>query len=133
MPRRMPRFDRELYSQAQSAIAIVRAVEVSRPSGGVSIRKEWSAVRLEALYELAYLRVFAAWEMCLEAVFYRSLCGFASAAGKETLVSGRYYSTLAAAESAVLGNRSYVLWHNPQHVIDRCQKFIRSGVPGCPS
>jgi hypothetical protein len=102
-------------------------------SGTDAIRKAWSTVRLEALYELAYLRVFAAWEMCLEALFYRSLCGYASAAGQEVLVAGRYYPSVAAAESAVLGTRSYVLWHNPQHVIDRCQTFFRSGVPGCPS
>ena len=79
----MPRFDRALHNQAQSAIAIVRAGEIAHVSGGAAIRKEWSVVKLEALYELAYLRVFAAWEMCLEAVFYRSLCGYASAAGQE--------------------------------------------------
>src|SRR5260370_42213333 len=105
MPRRMPRFDRALHNQAQSAIAIVRAGEIAHVSGGAAIRKEWSVVKLEALYELAYLRVFAAWEMCLEAVFYRSLCGYASAAGQETLVSASYYPNLAAAASALLGGQ----------------------------
>jgi hypothetical protein len=133
MPRRMPRFDKLLANHAQLAIAIVKAGEMAHVCGTAVIRKEWSTARLEALYELAFLRVFAAWEMCLEAVFYRSLCGFASTAGQETLISGRYYPTLAAAESAVLGGRSYVLWHNPQHVIDRCRRFFRSGAPGCPS
>src|SRR5690349_6946789 len=72
--------------------------------------------------------------MCLEAVFYRSLCGYASVLGQETLVTGGYYPTLAAAEAAVLKpGYSYTLWHNPQHVIDRCRKFIKSGSPGCPS
>lgn len=133
MPRCMPRFDRSLSDQAQLAIGIVRAGEIAHVSGGTTIRKEWSVNRLEALYELAYLRVFATWEMCIEAVFYRSLCGYASAAGQETLVSGRYFSSIAAAEAAVLAGRSYVLWHNPQHVIDRCRTFIKSGAPGCPS
>lgn len=88
---------------------------------------------LEALYELAYLRSFAAWEMCLEAVFYRSLCGYASAAGQETLVRGPYYSTLSSAEAAILRpGHTYALWHNPHHVIARCHGFIRSGA-GCPS
>jgi hypothetical protein len=131
MPRRMPRFDHVLSGQAQSAISIVRAGEIAHTSGGPSIRKEWSVAKLEALYELAYLRVFAAWEMCLEAVFYRSLCGYASSAGQETLVAGSYYRTLAAAEAAVLGGKAYRLWHNPQHVIDRCKSFIKSGA-GCP-
>ena len=70
----------------------------------------------------------------LEAIFYRSLCGYASTAGQETLLTGAYYSTLAQAEAAVLGSRrTYVLWHNPTAVIGRCRNFIRSGVPGCPS
>jgi hypothetical protein len=128
----MPRFDLELANDARAAIAIVRAGEITRVSGGPSISKEWSATRIEALYELAYLRVFAAWEMYLEAIFYRSLCGYASAHGQETLVSGGHYPSLAAAETAVLGRNSYLLWQNPHTVIQRCQSFIRSG-PGCPS
>jgi hypothetical protein len=74
--------------------------------------------------------VFAAWEIYLEAIFYRSLCGYASAAGQEQLVTGSYYSNLAAAEAAVLRNNAYVLWHNPQKVIDRCRSHIRSGTGG---
>jgi len=128
----MPRFDHVLSGHAQSAVSIVRAGEIAHASGGPPIRKEWSVSKLEALNELAYLRVFSAWEVCLEAVFYRSLCGYVSAAGQETLVSGSYFPTLAAAESAVLGGRAYRLWHNPQTIIDRCQAFIRRG-PGCPA
>ena len=128
----MPRFDRVLSDQAQSALGIVRAGEIARVSGSPTVRKEWGLIRLEALYELAYLRVFAAWEMCVEAVFFRSLCGYASAAGPEKLVRGSYYPNLAAAEAAVLGGQSYKLWYNPQKVIDRCKRFIASGLPGCP-
>ncbi len=128
----MPRFDLVLSAQAQLAIGIARAGEISRLSGVTTIRKEWTAIRLEALYELAYLRVFAAWEMCLEAIFYRSLCGYASAAGQEQLIRGAYFSNLAAAQAAVLGGFTYLLWHNPQKVIDRCHGYIRFG-PGYPS
>jgi hypothetical protein len=39
---------------------------------------------------------------------------------------------LAAAETAVLGKQTYKLWHNPDHVIDRCKLFIKSGA-GFPS
>ena len=131
MPRRLPRFDRALSSQAQLAIGIVRAGEIAHVCGDLAVRKEWSVLRLEALYELAFLRVFAAWEVCLESVFYRSLCGYASASGQETLVGGSYFPNLAAAERAVLGGRSYVLWHNPHKVIKRCRVYIRSG-SGCP-
>jgi hypothetical protein len=127
MPRRMPRFDNLLSMQAQSAVAIVKAGEIAHASGGPSIRKEWTVIRLEALYELAYLRVFAAWETCLESIFLRSLCGYASKAGQETLVTGSYFPTLSAAEAAVLSGQSYSLWHSPQKVIGRCQRFIRAG------
>jgi hypothetical protein len=131
MPRRMPRFDLELQAQSQLAIAIVRAGEIARASGERNVRDEWSAVRIEALYELAYLRVFSAWETFLESVFYRSLCGYASSAGQETLVAGAYYASIAAAEAAVLGGQAYTLWHDPNKVIRRCQRFIRTGAPGC--
>jgi len=67
----------------------------------------------------------------MEAVFFRSLCGYASTVGQEQLISGVYYPTLAAAELAVLGGQHYVLWQNPQKIIDRCKKFIKSGA-GCP-
>ena len=129
----MPRLDRELSRKVQAALAIVRAGELARVYGPVRVRTEWSVSRLEALYELAYLRAFAAWEICLEAIFYRSLCGFASGAGQETLITGGYYPSVAAAEAAVLGNSNYLLWHNPQRVIDRCKRYIQSGAPGCPA
>jgi hypothetical protein len=132
MPRRMPRFDRQLLAQAQTAVAIARAGETAHLSGTALVRAAWSTPKLEALYELAFLRVFAGWEACLEAVFYRSLCGYASSAGQETLLSGAYYPSVAAAEAAVLGTRSFVLWHNPNAVVARCQQFIRSG-RGYPS
>ena len=133
MPRRMPRLDRELSRRAQAALSIVRAGELARAYGPERVRTEWSVSRLESLYELAYLRAFSAWEICLEAIFYRSLCGFASGAGQETLVVGGYYPSVAAAEAAVMGNRDYLLWHNPRRVIDRCRRYIRSGAPGCPA
>ena len=69
--------------------------------------------------------------MCLEAIFYRSLCGYASAAGQEQLIRGAYFSNLAAAEGDVLGGNVFALWHKPQRVIDRCKKYIKSGA-GCP-
>src|ERR1700691_3145933 len=115
MPRRMPAFDRVLQNHADSAIAIVRAGELAHAAGSLAIRKEWAATKLEALYELAFLRVFAAWEMCLESVFFRSLCGYASAVGQETLVAGSYFRNLAAAEASILTpRRPFLLWHDPE-------------------
>ena len=123
----MPRFDLELSAVTQTATAIAKAGELAHTSIDTMIRREWTIPRLEALYELAYLRVFAAWENCLEGIFYRSLCGYASTAGQETLVAGSYYPSLSAAEAAVLAGNTYALWHNPTRVVRRCQQFIRTG------
>jgi hypothetical protein len=130
----MPRFDKRLAALANLAAGIARAGEIARTAGDATVRKAWTLTRLEALYELAYLRVFAAWEQCLECVFYRSLCGYASAAGQETLVSGAYYKTVPKAEAAILAiyNRDFLLWADPDTVIRRCKRFIKSGAPGCP-
>lgn len=132
MPRQMPRLDLEFSSQATLALGIVSAGEISRVSSDHSVKKEWTLNRLEALYELAFLRVFATWEMCLEAVFLRSLCGFSSiAGGQEVRVGGLpYCPTLAAAEHAVMGAASFLLWHDPAKVAQRCRTHFVSGSPG---
>ncbi len=133
MPKRIPRLDLRLSAEAQSALEIVRSGEVSHRSGEPSVRQQWTISKLESLHELAYLRVFLAWEKFLEDVFYRSMCGYASRAGSETLVTPGYFASLASAEIAILTalDRDYVLWHNPDGVIARCNRFI-SNAPGCP-
>lgn len=129
MPRRMPRFDLRFAAQAQVASEIVVAGEKSSVTGD-----EWTPKRLEFLYELAYLRVFASWEATLESIFYRSLCGYASRAGQESMVSGVYYASIAKAEVAVLAAESrgkvvktYVLWHSAMQIISRCKTHIVAG------
>lgn len=130
----MPRFDLQMLNVARTAMAIAMAGELSHFSADTAVRKEWTMTKLEALYELAYLRVFSAWEMCLEAIFHRTLCGYASAAGQETLLTGPYYPTIAAAEAAVLTitGKTFLLWHNPQTIVSRCRGFISSS-GGCPA
>jgi hypothetical protein len=127
MPRQMPRFDNVLAAQLRLAEGIVSAGETMRRDGGVMGQKEWTIARLEALHELAFLRVFLCWESCLESVFYRSLCGFSSKVGQEVLLSGSHFRTLASAEASVLNGRRYLLWHNPGDVVKRCKKYICSG------
>ncbi len=126
----MPRFDNVLSAQVRLAEGLVTAGETMRRQGGALGQKEWTLSRLEALYELAFFRVFLSWESCLESVFYRSLCGYSSRVGQEVLLSGPHYRTLFLAETAVLGGRRYKLWHSPGDVIRRCQSFI-SSAPGC--
>ena len=132
MPRQMPRFDLAFAAAAQTASEIVTAGEKSHAYGG-ALGDEWTPKRIEYLYEFAYLRVFATWEATLEAIFLRSLCGYASRVGPEVLIVGTYYRTIAAAEAAVLAGNQYMLWHNSAKIIARCQRHIRSGVAGCPA
>lgn len=130
MARRMPAFHNALAAASQEALGIVAAGELSRTSHP----KEWHVRRLEALYELAFLRIFGAWEMYLEAVFLRSLCGYESSAGQETLQGTlSHFPNLLAAEAAMLGGQQFKLWHNPGIVVKRCQGFIKSNAPGCPA
>jgi hypothetical protein len=91
----MPRFDLLLTDQSRIAIGVVSAGELARRIGTPLVRKEWSISRVEFLHELAYMRIFSAWETCLESIFYRSLCGYASNAGQEAMVGGAYYPNLA--------------------------------------
>jgi hypothetical protein len=129
MPRQMPRFDLAFSEKARTANEIVLAGETSRVNEGVT-RDGWTAKRLEFLYEFVYLRMFATWEAILEAIFLRSLCGYAARSGQETLVIGGYHPTIAAAETAVLAGNSYLLWHSSTRVINRCQVHIVSPLAG---
>ena len=128
MPRPMPPLHQHFAAKAQVAVGVVRAGEAVRGAHDEHGDRPWTIAKLEALYELAYLRVFAAWESCQEEVFCRTICGYISSAGQETLVQGPF-PTLAAAEVAMLGGQAYKLWHNPTTLINRCQLFIASG-PG---
>ena len=131
MPRPMPRLDIALGQEVTKAIALTRAGESVRvlAGSGSALDREWPRPRLEALYELAFLRSFVAWEVFLEETFFRYLCGYSSPMhGQAVLVpGGTYYATLHAAESGVLGNAQYMLWHNPQRVVTRCAARIVNG------
>jgi hypothetical protein len=123
----MPALAAELSRQIGSAIDLARAGEIARVNaipGGLGSPR-FDAPRLEYVYELAFLRMFVAWEIFLEQTFLRYLCGYVSSAyGPQAMVAGVYYPTLAAAEAAVLGGQAYKLWHNPIAVEGRSRQFF---------
>jgi len=88
--------------------------------------KQLHPVRLQLLYEMAYLRMFVAWEIFLEESFLRYLCGYRTASGSVLLVN-RPFRTIAAARSSVLGGHDFVSWSSPRRVRQRSQSFIRTG------
>lgn len=128
----MPALDVQLRSRITDAVALAAVGEVARAEATPTslTRRGLYPARLEALYEMAYLRIFVGWEAYLEAAFLRYLCGYSSARwGQAVLLPGSTFAaTLAKAEASVLSGQSFVLWHSPNTVVLRSQKFFRSSM-----
>lgn len=123
----MPPLSGVFGQQVAAALAVAEVVEVARveAASGSNTRRHLYPARLELVYELAYLRVFVAWETFLEETFLRYLCGYDSVRGQAPLAPGeKYRRTLLAAEQDVLGGRQYKLWHNPSEVLKRSGQFF---------
>lgn len=125
MPRQMPALQAAFHRQVAQAMKLAEIGEVARVEAGAGseTRKQLHYRRVELLYELAFLRIFLAWEAFLEQAFLRYLCGYVSRHGSAIPQAGVSFSrTLAHAEVTVLAGKDYVLWHNPVRVADRCQR-----------
>ena len=105
------------------ACAVERAKErIGVPEGG----RVLGVAKLEFAYELAYLRVFTAWEDFLEESFLRYMCGYEARHGQEQLIAGGTYNAdLAKARTNLYRSRRYILWHNPGNVISRAQTYFQ--------
>jgi hypothetical protein len=93
---------------------------------GPRVRMHLTARRESLLYELAYLRVFSAWEIFLEDLFLRYLCGYRFGGVAETPLVA-FAPNLVAARQALYGNQAYLLWHNPQKAIARANNHFVGG------
>ena len=125
MHRAMPRLDLAFRASATKILSIARAGEDIRrnATAGSVAAKELRPARLEALYELAYLRVFIEWEQFLEESFLRYTCGYRSRIGLFHRVGGLHHSTLAIANLSMLGGNDYVLWY-PKKAIERARRHL---------
>lgn len=104
MPRGMPRLADDFCDSSAIAVGFAGAVENARISLGVKeAQRHLPVAKLELAYELAYLRVFTAWEDFLEQSFLRYLCGYMASHGQERLLVGRYYQNLTQAKTALYG------------------------------
>lgn len=120
MPRQLPKLDRNLSLQIANSIALVTRIEVAMAAAAANNAHRLRIADIELAYELAYLRVFMEWEILLEGSLLRLMCGFAHSQGQEPLIQGAAYrAKIADAEAALLGNKQYLLWHNPTHVMNR--------------
>ena len=126
----MPAFADELARRTRESIELARAGDVAAASLPVRsvVRSKWYTARVELLYELAFLRMWASWEEFLEETFIRYLCGYTSTNCTPVAVLGRaFFGTPAQARAEMLRNRSYVLWHNPATVATRSREFLVNG------
>src|SRR6266436_4072685 len=129
MPRQMPAFDSLFAQQVTTAVALARAGEIARAAAHdrPMVRREFSSSRIEALYEMAYIRMFVAWEAFSEATVFRYMCGYISVRfGQENMVAGLYLPTINGAENTFLGGQNYFLWHNPTRVQQRTALHVQN-------
>lgn len=114
----------EAFAEAQSFVVSIERLRSAQQGR----TKEITTNKARFAYELAYLKIFAAWEHFLEETFIRYLCAHAHSGGPETIKPPHSYcGTIAAAEVMVLGGQLYKLWHNPSHVIARSQTYFING------
>lgn len=125
MPRILPRLDKVFSSHIRNSLDFIERVELSRVLVSRQSGKRLRISDIELSYELAYLRIFIAWEDFLEQTLIRLICGYAHSAGQEPLQPRcSYYRNILAAEAAILSGRRYKLWHDPIQVISRAQRFL---------
>jgi hypothetical protein len=111
----VPAFSRRV-SEAQD---LVRLVETARG---------FSPLRKIYVVEAAFLLVFTAWENFLEQSLLRLMCGHHNTVGTYARTGGATHCpTLGVAESVLLSGAPYLLWHDPQRVINRCNAQLVAG------
>lgn len=122
----MPQLDQAFVTEVNSALGLVRAGELVRANSAPrsTLWNEWHASRLEALHELAFLRVYAAWEVFLQESLCRYMCGYNSARFGQATPVVAYHHRLALADTAIRAGQQFVLWHNPTTVADRCASHL---------
>lgn len=127
----MPSFGQRFSAAAREAVGIAQAGELARSEAepGSVTYAEFSPARLEALYEMAYLRIFIAWEDLLEETFLRFLCGYELDAYVPRFAPPHQrQSSLPDARAALYGGQDYILWHNPAKALQRCRRWFVGGI-----
>jgi hypothetical protein len=84
--------------------------------------------QVDLIFELAFLKIFIAWEQFLENTFVRYMCGASSLSGKKPIriISARY---LDGALRVICGERPYADWASVEIVVERANRFFDNGEP----
>lgn len=131
----MPPLAASFAGEVTRWVDLGRSGEVVRvaAAGNPAVLSELRPPRLEALYEVAFLRIYLSWEVFLEESFTRLLCGYTVAApgvsrsGTPFSLLRAAFPTLSDASRAILGGNPYVSWADPDKVIRRSRTFVRDG------
>lgn len=128
MPRGMPPLASQFRGKVAAILELPVVAEALRadPVVGQTVRQRLTAYRCATLYEQAYLRMFGAWEQFLEDVILRYLCGYTHV-GFQNQVINNPAASLAAATTLYLGNKDYVLLHNPTAVLSNLNRLFLPG------
>jgi hypothetical protein len=125
MPRPMPKLARGFELKVAQALELANKIEVARSRlTGPGDRSLLHPERIELVYEMAFFRFYLAWEEFLEETFIRYMAGYVSPQYSPVSRTGFLYPNLAAALSAMLGGRTYKLWHDPSIVVARSAGFL---------
>jgi hypothetical protein len=124
----MPPLATRFGAEVDRALELAEAGEVARvnlPKQSTALR-EWRVPRLEALYEMAYLRIFVGWEVFLEEAFLRMMCGYQSSVYAPVFASGQGRCvTLNDAQRDLYAGQDFLLWHNPGTVRRRAMNWLQ--------
>lgn len=84
--------------------------------------------QVDLIFELAFLKIFIAWEQFLENTFIRYMCGASSLSGKKPIriVSARH---LDDALKVICAERPYADWASVEIVVERANRFFDNGEP----
>jgi hypothetical protein len=127
----MPDFGRDLNEKIAASIQLPITFErlrtLARP--GTDQYRLLHRAKIEAAYEMAFLRIFIAWEDALEQSFIRYLAGYSNSIGPLTPATTIvFHKKITTAEAYLYGGRDFLLWHNTTKVIQRSQRFFNLGL-----
>lgn len=95
----------------------------ARPT--TEVRRNLKTPQMEALYEAAFLRIFASWEVFQEDATARFMAGAVSPSYQPVAATGKsLHRSLRAARTALYNGSDFLLWHNPTKAIDRISRFL---------
>lgn len=131
MPRSLPPLGSQFRRVVDASVAIAEAGEIVKDGAapGSDAYREFRPARLEALYEMSYLRLFSQWEVFLEETFVRLMCGYTVNGGQQAIAPPHTaFGTLEDARTALYSGQQYLLWHNPNAVVARSRRWFVNGI-----